>query len=173
MLIHPRLTDYHGVAAAQEDVDFAIPFFAEDIPLFLDPFLLWRSPSHQDQALHIALMAAFNRLGHEAWSVDLLPADDRSNMHIVGDIREYLHAGNWDMLCVFHPPCTRLCNSGVRWLHQPPPGRTKRISTLSIRTGRRSYDRVDHPPLPFTSRKDSGAGRRRAPEPPRRWRARR
>lgn len=23
-----------------------------------------------------------------------------------------------------HPPCTRLCNSGVRWLHVPPPGRT-------------------------------------------------
>lgn len=25
---------------------------------------------------------------------------------------------------VAHPPCTRLCNSGVRWLHTPPPGRT-------------------------------------------------
>ena len=24
---------------------------------------------------------------------------------------------------VAHPPCTRLCNSGVRWLHNPPPGR--------------------------------------------------
>ena len=25
---------------------------------------------------------------------------------------------------VAHPPCTRLCNSGVRWLTKPPPGRT-------------------------------------------------
>jgi hypothetical protein len=25
---------------------------------------------------------------------------------------------------VAHPPCTRLCNSGVRWLKTPPPGRT-------------------------------------------------
>jgi hypothetical protein len=29
------------------------------------------------------------------------------------------------MLIVCHPPCTRLCNSGVRWLHVPPPGKTK------------------------------------------------
>lgn len=28
------------------------------------------------------------------------------------------------MLIVAHPPCTRLCNSGVRWLTTPPPGRT-------------------------------------------------
>jgi hypothetical protein len=25
---------------------------------------------------------------------------------------------------VAHPPCTRLCNSGVRWLSVPPPGKT-------------------------------------------------
>lgn len=25
---------------------------------------------------------------------------------------------------VAHPPCTRLCNSGVRWLTEPPPGKT-------------------------------------------------
>lgn len=25
---------------------------------------------------------------------------------------------------VAHPPCTRLANSGVRWLQSPPPGKT-------------------------------------------------
>ena len=30
----------------------------------------------------------------------------------------------WDLM-VAHPPCTRLCNSGVRWLHTPPLGRTR------------------------------------------------
>ena len=30
----------------------------------------------------------------------------------------------WDLLTVMHPPCTRLCNSGVRWLKEPPPDRT-------------------------------------------------
>lgn len=66
---------------------------------------------------------AFADLGHDAWSCDLLPAEDRSNKHIVGDARELL-ADGWDLLMVAHPPCTRLCNSGVRWLSAPPPGKT-------------------------------------------------
>lgn len=64
MLINPRLTDYHGVSASQADLDFAIPFFKEDIPLYVDPFLLWKSPSQQDQALHTSLINAFNHLGY-------------------------------------------------------------------------------------------------------------
>lgn len=66
---------------------------------------------------------AFAALGHDAWSCDLLPAEDRSNKHIVGGARNHLNDG-WDLLAVFHPPCTRLCNSGVRWLSAPPPGRS-------------------------------------------------
>lgn len=63
MLINPRLTDFHGIQCAQEQIDFAIPFFNEDIPLYLDPFLLWKSPSMQDNALHTSLMTFFNDLG--------------------------------------------------------------------------------------------------------------
>lgn len=66
LLIRPRLTDYHGITVAQEDADFAIPFFDEDIPLYVDPFLMWRSPSQQDVALHGALLAAFNHIGQLA-----------------------------------------------------------------------------------------------------------
>jgi hypothetical protein len=66
---------------------------------------------------------AFAARGHDAWSCDLLPAEDGSNKHLVGDARDYLDDG-WDLLAVFHPPCTRLCNSGVRWLFNPPPDRT-------------------------------------------------
>lgn len=66
---------------------------------------------------------AFAALGHDAWSCDLKPAEDRSNHHIVADIRDLLNDG-WDTLAVMHPPCTRLTNSGVRWLTVPPPGRT-------------------------------------------------
>lgn len=66
---------------------------------------------------------AFEARGHDAWSCDLLPAEDRSNRHIVGDARRLLRDG-WDLLMVAHPPCTRLCNSGVRWLTAPPPRRT-------------------------------------------------
>lgn len=66
---------------------------------------------------------AFLRVGHDAWSCDLLPADPPSNRHIIADARTLLDDG-WDLLIVAHPPCTRLCNSGVRWLAKPPPGRT-------------------------------------------------
>ena len=47
---------------------------------------------------------AFDRLGHDAWSCDLLPAADRSNRHFIGDVRDYLGMG-WDLLMVAHPPC--------------------------------------------------------------------
>ncbi len=66
---------------------------------------------------------AFAARGHDAWSCDLLPAEDGSNKHIIGDARDILNDG-WDLLMVAHPPCTRLCNSGVRWLTTPPPGKT-------------------------------------------------
>lgn len=66
---------------------------------------------------------AFEARGHDAWSCDLIPAEDRTNRHVVGDARKLLGDG-WDLLIVAHPPCTRLCNSGVRWLTTPPPGRT-------------------------------------------------
>ncbi|MCE8470321.1 hypothetical protein LZ189_14975, partial [Rhodovulum sulfidophilum] len=62
---------------------------------------------------------AFAARGHDVWSCDLLPAEDATNRHMICDIREVLHLG-WDLLAVMHPPCTRLCNSGVRWLHVPP-----------------------------------------------------
>jgi hypothetical protein len=67
---------------------------------------------------------AFLAAGFDAWSCDLLPSLDGSNRHITGDVRHHLRDG-WDLLMVAHPPCTRLCNSGVRWLSVPPPGRTR------------------------------------------------
>ena len=55
---------------------------------------------------------AFRRRGHDAWSCDLLPAEDGSEFHIQGDCRDYLEG--WDMM-VMHPPCTHLAVSGARW----------------------------------------------------------
>lgn len=65
-IIRPRLTDYHNILLAQEDVDFAIPFIDEDLPLCVDPFLLWKSPSQQDNSLHLTLINSFNYLGYLA-----------------------------------------------------------------------------------------------------------
>lgn len=77
---------------------------------------------------------AFAARGCDAWSCDLLPSEDGSNRHIRGDARELLHDG-WDLLMVAHPPCTRLCNSGVRWLSAPPPGKTAAQMERELREG--------------------------------------
>jgi hypothetical protein len=66
--------------------------------------------------------AAFRRLGHDAWSCDTQEAEDGSPYHIQGDVLLELDAG-WDLM-IAHPPCTRLTNTAVRWLHVPPKGRT-------------------------------------------------
>lgn len=68
---------------------------------------------------------AFLARGHDAWSCDILPADTPTNRHIRGDVRDIIKVIDFDLLMVAHPPCTRLCNSGVRWLHKPPPGKTR------------------------------------------------
>lgn len=59
---------------------------------------------------------AFRNLGHDAWSCDLLPSEDASQYHIQDDVLQILNDG-WDIM-IAHPPCTRLANSGVRWLHE-------------------------------------------------------
>lgn len=56
---------------------------------------------------------AFRKKGHDAWSCDLLPADDGSPYHIQGDVLKELGRG-WDLM-IAHPPCTYLAVSGARW----------------------------------------------------------
>lgn len=55
---------------------------------------------------------AFRALGHDAWSCDLLPAED-GGPHIQGDVSDFLGLG-WDLM-VAHPPCTYLSRAGARW----------------------------------------------------------
>lgn len=59
---------------------------------------------------------AFIAKGHDALSCDLLPTES-PGPHYVGDVRDILYQQNWDIL-IAHPPCTRLTNAGVRWLHE-------------------------------------------------------
>ena len=60
---------------------------------------------------------AFRRKGHDAWSCDLLPAEDNSKFHIIGDVYEHLNDG-WD-LGIFHPTCTFLTLASIRWMYHP------------------------------------------------------
>lgn len=57
----------------------------------------------------------FRALGHDAWSCDILPAEDGGE-HLQKDIFEVLGETHrrWDMMIAF-PPCTNLCVSGARW----------------------------------------------------------
>lgn len=56
---------------------------------------------------------AFRRLGHDAWSCDLEPAEDNSPFHFQADALTLL-GEDWDLM-VAHPPCTHLSVSGARW----------------------------------------------------------
>lgn len=55
---------------------------------------------------------AFRRRGHNAWSCDLLPADDGSEFHIQGDV--FANEETWGLV-IAHPPCTYLRSSGLHW----------------------------------------------------------
>ena len=63
LLVRPRLIDYHKILLSQEEADFCIPFIDEDIPLYIDPFLLWKSNSLSDNSLHNILLETFNYWG--------------------------------------------------------------------------------------------------------------
>lgn len=58
---------------------------------------------------------AFRKRGHDAVSCDLMPAEDGSQFHVIEDAVKVAQRGQWDLI-IAHPPCTFLCNSGVRWL---------------------------------------------------------
>jgi site-specific DNA-cytosine methylase len=68
---------------------------------------------------------AFRKLGHDAWSCDLLPSDDNSPFHIQGDVLEILNHG-WDLM-IAHPPCTHLAVSGARWFKDKQTEQTEAL----------------------------------------------
>lgn len=66
-----------------------------------------------------AVRDAFLSLGHDALSCDLLTSESNVSdpsglLHYVGDVRDLLVLGDWDLMIAF-PPCTDLSVSGARW----------------------------------------------------------
>jgi len=57
---------------------------------------------------------AFAKLGHDAWSCDILPTETKGN-HYEGSVLDILNDG-WDLM-IAHPPCTYLSNAGARFLY--------------------------------------------------------
>lgn len=79
-----------------------------------------------------AVTKELRKLGHEAYSCDILPCSGgHPEWHIQQDVLPLLNGrcsfktmdgiehsvdGKWDLI-IAHPPCTRLCNSGQRWMY--------------------------------------------------------
>jgi hypothetical protein len=59
---------------------------------------------------------AFRRRGFDAWSCDLLPAEDGSPYHCVSDARMTSQL-DWELM-ICHPPCQHLAVSGARWFKE-------------------------------------------------------
>lgn len=71
---------------------------------------------------------AFRARGHDAWSIDLLPAVDNSPYHYQLDVLRLLYpkgimgqsaVPSWDLM-IAHPPCTYLSVSGLHWNKRRP-----------------------------------------------------
>lgn len=71
---------------------------------------------------------AFNALGHDATSCDLLPTDSPGPHH-TGDIYDMLDQ-QWDLI-VAHPPCTALAVSGNAWYGEGMPKYQQRLDACA------------------------------------------
>lgn len=97
----------------------------------------------ESQAVTIEL----RKLGHEAFSCDVVECSGgHPEWHIQDDVLEVLNDG-WDMM-IAHPPCTRLANSGRRWLHIPPKGRTMVSMWAEFFAGVEFYKAIRDAPIP-------------------------
>lgn len=64
-----------------------------------------------------AVCIEFRKLGHEAYSCDLLPCSGgHTEWHLQTDVTELLKM-KWDLVIAF-PPCTDLAVSGAAWFEQ-------------------------------------------------------
>lgn len=59
----------------------------------------------------------FRKRGHDAWSCDILDAEDNSPYHYKEDVTKIIDKG-WDLM-IAHPPCTYLTVAGARWFYHP------------------------------------------------------
>jgi hypothetical protein len=75
---------------------------------------------------------AFRKLGHDAWSCDLLPAEDGSDFHLQCDVTKVLSSGyGWDLM-IAHPPCTHLAVSGARWFKDKLPEQKEALDFVKV-----------------------------------------
>lgn len=78
------------------------------------------------------LRRRFLAAGCDAYSVDLLPADDgETRRHTQGDALDVLYGSDW-ALVIAHPPCTYLAASGLHWNKRVPGRAAKTEAALDF-----------------------------------------
>lgn len=79
---------------------------------------------------------AFRKLGHEAYSCDLLPCSGgHPEWHLHMDIFEAIKMKKWD-LAIFHPECTYLTGSANKWYKDQPPRKSGALVGAERRAAR-------------------------------------
>lgn len=80
---NPRLSDVFGLVLRQDEVDFVVPHLREDLPLYLDPFLLWSSSRDDYQELHESLLGFIGQV--RAYAVNGEPLQAKK---LLAEVRE-------------------------------------------------------------------------------------
>jgi len=90
-------------------------------------------------------------------SCDLLPSEDNSPNHIVGDAVHVIDSKHWNLILA-HPPCTAIAVSGNAWYGRGMPKNAKRLEAVEWTTrlwnliqGQSEYAIMENPVgvLPF------------------------
>ena len=76
---------------------------------------------------------AFRKLGHDAWSCDLLDSEDGSENHFKYDVFAAMRCcgGPWDFI-MLHPPCTRLTVSGQWYVQRNPEAQVEQLRAIAF-----------------------------------------
>jgi site-specific DNA-cytosine methylase len=82
---------------------------------------------------------AFSRLGHDAWSCDLLPSDIPGK-HRIEDVSQIINEG-WDLM-IAHPPCTHLAVSGARWFKEKEQEQRFALAFVRVLLGAKYIDKI-------------------------------
>lgn len=87
-LFNPRLSDVFGLIVRQDEVDFVVPHLREDLPLSVDPFLLWKSGRAEYQELHRMLLGFVEQV-----RVDALAGRLGAAHRLLAEVREPVELG--------------------------------------------------------------------------------
>ena len=87
-VVNPRLSDVFGLVIRQDQVDFVVPHLREDLPLYIDPFLLWRSDRPEYRSLHASLLSFVEQVRQHA-----LAGRKSKARELLAEVREPVELG--------------------------------------------------------------------------------